>query len=241
MLELYQFQHSSFCLKVRLGLEAKKLTYRIVEIKPGIGQLQIFKLSGQKQLPVLKDGENVISDSTAIIEYLEKITKEPSLVPKDPKEAAIVEMIEDWADTALAKSVRLELIKAASMDPLLREALLPESFPGSLKNLVNTLPFELINGVNEIINTNQSQQLLDSLKKISKSVSVNQYLVGNSLTIADLAVAAQLSLLCFPFSSGKRLYHKGCPGFADNPQLKDLFDWRDELEEKLFEKDPATL
>ncbi len=241
MLELYQFKHSPFCLKVRLGLNAKKLSYRIIEIQPGVGQVNIFRLSGQKKLPVLKDGENVISDSTSIIEYLENITKESPLIPNNPKEAAIAHVIEDWADTTLAKAVRLELIKAVATDSSLREALLPEDSPRSLKSLVKTLPFDFINGITEVIHQNESQNLIKSLDKISNLISSNEYLVGDGLSIADIAVSAQLSFLKFPYSSGINLTNKGCPGFSDNPKLQRLFKWRDDLEQHLFAVDPALI
>ena len=39
MLELHQFRHSAFCLKVRMVLQAKGLSYRTVDVSPGIGQL----------------------------------------------------------------------------------------------------------------------------------------------------------------------------------------------------------
>ena len=55
MLTLYQFKHSAFCLKTRLALHAKKIQYRVEEVSPGIGQIEIFQISGQKQLPVIKD------------------------------------------------------------------------------------------------------------------------------------------------------------------------------------------
>ena len=63
MLELHQFHHSPFCLKVRMCLKAKRLGFRTVEIRPGIGQLDLFRLSGQRQVPVLVDGDTVLSDS----------------------------------------------------------------------------------------------------------------------------------------------------------------------------------
>ena len=109
--------------------------------------------------------------------------------------------------------------------------------------------------INYRINGNRSTTPSTSLKKvlkvcstigltriaeISQLVSCNQWLVGNSLSIADLAIAAQLSLLSFPASSGELLFEKGCPGFADNPQLTNLFEWRDAIEKNLMETDPAT-
>ena len=241
MLELYQFEHSPFCLKVRLGLNAKKLSFRIIEIKPGIGQVDVFRLSGQRKVPILKDRENVISDSTSIIEYLESITKDPKLIPEDPKEAAIAHVLEDWADTTLSTAVRLELIKAVAVDPSLREALLPEDSTKSLKSIIKSLPFEFINGISEVINPAESQNLIKSLEKLSNLISPNKHLVGDSISLADIAVSAQLSFLRFPYSSGSSLYNKGCPGFCDNPELEKLFQWRDEIEEKCLRNTPALL
>jgi glutathione S-transferase len=53
MLELHQFRHSAFCEKVRLLLAAKQLPYSVVEVVPGLGQVQLYRLSGQRQVPVL--------------------------------------------------------------------------------------------------------------------------------------------------------------------------------------------
>ncbi|MEY4746433.1 MAG: hypothetical protein RLZZ442_1025, partial [Cyanobacteriota bacterium] len=71
-MQLHQFRHSAFCEKVRLVLAAKRLDYTVVEVTPGIGQLELFRLSGQRQVPVLVDGAEVIADSTAIALYLER-------------------------------------------------------------------------------------------------------------------------------------------------------------------------
>ena len=58
MLELHQFRHSAFCLKVRMVLQAKGLSFRTVEVTPGVGQVAVFRLSGQRQVPVLVDGDH---------------------------------------------------------------------------------------------------------------------------------------------------------------------------------------
>ncbi len=240
MLELYQFRHSPFCLKVRLALKAKKLTFKEIDVQPGIGQINIFKLSGQKKLPVLKDGENLIVDSTEIIKYLEDLQTAPSLFPNDSKEAATAQLLTDWADTTLAKSVKLELIKEATKNQSLREILLTEKLPTSIGNLINNLPYKYFNGIAENINKDESQRLLDNLKQLSSALTSHEYLVGQSLSIADLAIASQLSLLKFPYSSGNTLFNKGCKVFSDNPELKNLFEWRDKMEEKLLEVEPEN-
>ena len=86
MLELYQFEASAFAEKARLILDYKQLPYRKVEVTPGMGQVEVFQLSGQRQVPVLKDHEQVIPDSTAIALYLEKAYPDRPLVPTDPRQ-----------------------------------------------------------------------------------------------------------------------------------------------------------
>ena len=215
-------------------LEAKALKYKAKEITPGIGQVAIFRLSGQRQVPVLVDGENVISDSTAIIRYIEEINPEPKLIPEDPKEEGIMHLLENWADTTLAQSVRNTLIQAAAIDPELRIALLPNELPFQIQQIISGVSCELISDVSAVLNKGEGAKLLTSLEKLSNILKSNKWVVGNKLSFADIAIAAQLSLLRFPASAGNKLAGKGCPGFTDHPHLKELFLWRDELENSLM-------
>ena len=236
MLELHQFRHSAFCLKVRMVLQAKGLSYRTVEVTPGIGQVAVFRLSGQRQVPVLVDGESVLSDSSAIARHLEQLDPDPALLPSDPLEAAQVHLIEDWADTTLASAARIALLQAAALDGELRLALLPDDVPDPLRSVMGALPGGWLNSVSEMVNSSERVDLLASLEHLAASVQENPWLVGQSMTLADLSVAAQLSLLRFPVSSGSQLAGKGVPGLSDHPRLQPLFQWRDQLELKLMER-----
>ena len=82
--------------------------------------------------------------------------------------------------------------------------------------------------------------MLSSLMALAEGLDKNEHLVGNTLTLADLAVAAQLSLLRFPGSSGDSLAGRGVPGLSDHPRLQSLFHWRDQLEAQLIQRDPAA-
>ena len=75
------------------------------------------------------------------------------------------------------------------------------------------------------------QKLLEAL---SKSLINKKYLVGDSLSIADISIAAQLSLIKFPKSAGPILSGEGCQEYINNPYLENLFMWRNNLEEYLF-------
>ena len=229
MLELYQFRHSAFCEKVRLNLAARGLDYTVVEVTPGLGQLELFRLSGQRQVPVLRDGAEVIADSSAIAVYLDGQGKAPPLIPADPLERARVLLLEDWADTTLAAGVRLALWQAASQDGVLRGALLPEATPGPLRSLLGAFPGELLSSLGEVISRDGRQQLQTSLEQLAMLVDSQPFLVGDQLSLADLAVAAQLYLLRFPASAGAPLAGLGVPGVADHPLLLPLFAWRDRL------------
>ena len=136
MMELHQFRHSAFCLKVRMVLQAKGLSFRTVEVTPGVGQVAVFRLSGQRQVPVLVDGDQVIADSSAIALHLDQREPDPALIPTDPRQAAQVHLLEDWADTTLAMAGRSSLVQAAALDPELRVALLPDDLPDPVRSVM---------------------------------------------------------------------------------------------------------
>ena len=63
-IELYQFRHSPFCLKVRMALHAKSLAFKEIGVSPGVREIGLFRLSGLRQVPVVVNGEKEISGST---------------------------------------------------------------------------------------------------------------------------------------------------------------------------------
>jgi glutathione S-transferase len=232
MLELHQFRHSAFCEKVRLVLAAKGLEYRAIEVTPGLGQLELYRLSGQRQVPVLVDGAEVVADSSAIALHLEARAPQPPLLPADSAQRAQVLLLEDWADTTLATAARVALVQAAAGDPVLRSALLPEAMPDGLRSLVGAIPAGLLSGLGQVVQVvdhGALQLLRASLDQLSSLVQAQPYLVGSHLSLADLAVTAQLSLLSFPASAGAPLAGRGVPGLADDPALEPLFRWRDRI------------
>jgi glutathione S-transferase len=233
MLELHQFKHSAFCEKVRLVLAAKGLEAKLVEVVPGVGQLEIFRLSGQRQVPVLVDGDEVIADSTEIALHLEQRHPVPPLLPADPEERAQVLLMEDWADTALSTGCRRALLQAAATNPKLRSALLPEATPSALRQLVSALPGGLMGPLSDTLSSLvaplEARQLHRSLEQLSQCVASRDHLVGSRLSLADLAVVAQLSLLRFPATAEAPIAGEGVNGIADNPLFEPLFHWRDRI------------
>ena len=233
MLELHQFRHSPYCLKVRMALAAKKLEYRTVEITPAIGQIDIFQKTGQKKLHVLFDKETTIHDSSSIIRHLEKIEIESKLIPEDLKEASQAQIIENWADTTLAKSIKIVFLEELTKNPILISSLFAKEISYSMQKLLLNIPTKIASQVSGFINQKEKESLKQNLEYLSNLIDKENFFIGNKLSIADISVASHLSLLKFPNSSGESLKGKGCSLIINDPSLQNLFNWRDLIEDKV--------
>jgi glutathione S-transferase len=239
MLELYQFELSHYSEKVRLILDYKGLAYRKIEVTPGIGQLDVYRLSGQRQVPVLKDGSEVIADSTAIAEYLDKKYSDKPIIPEDPKLRGLCLLMEQWADESIGLNGRICLFSALGQDPSFRQSSLPTTAPEFVKTLVGAVPNELFAmlglGVGLIPNAVKTAQ--DAMKRNLTSlcfILMNQpYLVMDRPTLADLTVAALTMYIKFPagpyLDVPESLKGRGVPGIADVGTFEPFFKWRDQL------------
>ncbi|XP_065563958.1 maleylacetoacetate isomerase-like isoform X2 [Artemia franciscana] len=95
---LYSYFRSSCSWRVRAALSLKGLDYEIEAvnlIKDGGQQLSedYKKINLMAQVPALKVDDTVITQSLSIMEYLEEICPEPSLLPKTALERAKVREI----------------------------------------------------------------------------------------------------------------------------------------------------
>ena len=233
MLELHQFRHSPYCLKVRMALAAKKLEYRTVEITPAIGQIDIFQKTGQKKLPVLFDNELTIHNSSLIIRHLEEIKIEPRLFPDNPKNLSQAQIIENWADTTLARSIKIVFLEEIMKSPKLISYLLESKISDSMQKFFDIIPLNIGSQISGLINQKEKELLKSNLDNLTNLIEKENFLVGRELSIADISVASHLSLLSFPDSSGEALKGKGCSTYLNDPSLNNLFKWRDAIEDKL--------
>ncbi|MDJ1180480.1 glutathione S-transferase family protein [Roseofilum sp. BLCC_M91] len=239
MLELYQFEFSQFSEKVRLILDYKELDYRTIEVTPGVGQLEVLKISGQRQVPVLKDGNTVIADSTAIALYLDRQYPEKPIIPTEARQRGLCLMMEEWADESIGVKSRKALYGGLSQDQLFRTAVLPSPTPDFIKTLVSSVPREFFQvlGYGVGASPEEIQAAQDSLKQDLEALSLilvdHPYLVCDRPTLADLAVAGLSIFIKFPegnyLNIPEALQGKGIPGLADNPSYQPFFEWRDRL------------
>jgi glutathione S-transferase len=98
-LRLYAIPFSTNVERVALALGHKGLTADVVMCDPA-DRAPVREVSGQELVPVLVDDGEVVTDSSRIVEHLERRFPEPTLFPGEPARAAEVRLFVDWFDRA---------------------------------------------------------------------------------------------------------------------------------------------
>jgi glutathione S-transferase len=106
MLRLYRFPYSTNVERVALALAHKGLEVESVPVDPA-DRAPLRAVSGQDLVPVLVDGDTIISDSTRILHHLEARFPDPPLFPADRARAAEVEVFLDWFNRAWKREPNL--------------------------------------------------------------------------------------------------------------------------------------
>lgn len=92
---------SPYVRKVLAVLAFKEIPFEIDPIVPFFGNDEFSKLSPLRRIPVLIDGDVVVNDSSAIVQYLEEIAPEPSILPETPVKRAQARWLEEFADSRM--------------------------------------------------------------------------------------------------------------------------------------------
>jgi maleylacetoacetate isomerase len=85
-MELYNFHRSSASYRVRIALALKGLSYdyKPVHLRKNEQFTESYAaVSAARLVPLLVDGEHTLTQSLAIIEYLDETHPEPPLLPRD--------------------------------------------------------------------------------------------------------------------------------------------------------------
>jgi maleylpyruvate isomerase len=88
-MKLYHYFRSSASYRVRIALNLKKLAYELVaiDLRPGVSAQrspEYLALNPQGLVPVLVDADRTLTQSLAIIEYLDETHPQPPLLPPEP-------------------------------------------------------------------------------------------------------------------------------------------------------------
>jgi glutathione S-transferase len=95
VLRLYRIPHSTNVERVALALAHKGLEVESIWVDAG-DRSAVRKVSRQTLVPVLEDGDEVVVDSTRILEHLEERYPQRPLYPEDTAPRAEMEVFVDW-------------------------------------------------------------------------------------------------------------------------------------------------
>lgn len=164
---LYGSSMSPFVRKVLAFAAEKGLE---LELKPlGLGNKdpEFLEASPFGKIPGFRDGDFAISDSTAIVVYLEGVRPDPNLIPVEPQARARTIYWDEFADTILA---------ACGGKMFFNRIVGPR--------------FLKIEGDEAIASKAETQELPPLLDYLERSIPDGGYLVEDRLTLADIAVAS---------------------------------------------------
>jgi glutathione S-transferase len=102
VITIYQYSTSPFAEKIRRALAYKGVEFEIHAV-PRDKVDDYAAISPAGKFPVIEDRDAGVSvyDSTDIIEYLDATFPGRPLIPADPATAALAHVLEDWADESL--------------------------------------------------------------------------------------------------------------------------------------------
>ncbi len=227
--KLYQFPISHYCEKTRWNLDAKGLSYDIENLMPGAHRMVTKRLTkgGRGTVPVLVDRGVVVADSTEIALHLERTyPSTPALVPVTGSERERVLELEAYFDETAGKHVRRWAYAHLFAGNADIAPLMFGGFPTPLRLLGRAL----LPVIKQVIRrqyqltppkVEESRvKLLEGLERLEREIQgdPSRYLVGSSLSIADLAAASLYGPLLAPEGSPYALR----PGEVVPPAIAEL-------------------
>ncbi|WP_445660799.1 glutathione S-transferase family protein [Acinetobacter sp. F16] len=201
MRTLYQFPLSHFCEKARWLLDHKELEYVAHNLIPGVHRAFAQLKTGQNRLPILRDQDRWIADSTEIALYLDEVYPEHSLLRADLQKRELALGINQQA-TELGMHVRRWGLahtlsqSEESLDILIGEKGYLRQFEKYSKPVIKAL---LSKGYQ--LNADkvaESKQRMDALIELLNQRLIEnhgRYFVGERLGLADIAVCSMLAPL----------------------------------------------
>ncbi|HET9716548.1 MAG TPA: maleylacetoacetate isomerase [Pseudolabrys sp.] len=171
-MKLFSYFRSSAAYRVRIALNLKNLDYDMVAVhltKDGGRQhtAEYRAINPQARVPALElDNGEVLTQSLAIIEYLDEVQPDPPLLPRDPVERA--------------KSRSLAQTIACDIHPL--------------NNLI-TLQYlrRQLRHEQPEIDTWYHHWILEGFTALEKMLKASPYACGSQVTIADICLVPQVA------------------------------------------------
>ena len=171
---LYGSSFSPFVRKVLAFASEKEIALESRNIRLGDPDPEFRLASPFGKMPALVDGDYRLADSSAIIHYLEAKYPRPPLIPADPQQRGKTIWWEEFADTVLMGCLAKMFFNRVVAPVFLRR-----------------------DGDLELAAKAEREEWPPILDHLERSLPESGYLVGQELTLADIAVASPLANLSY--------------------------------------------
>ena len=163
---------SPFVRAVLMGLEEKAFGWRLQPLAPGASKgPEHLARHPFGRVPAVEHGDFQFYETQAVLRYLERIQPEPSLTPADPQKAARMDQIMGLNDWYLFTHAMAPIGFPRVVAPRI-------GFPADDSKVAEALPRAEI-----------------CVGELARLLGDQPFLAGATLSLADLMVAPQLSLL----------------------------------------------
>ncbi len=178
MITIYGSSLSPYVRKVLSFAAEKGIEVDLEPVELRGNSPEYLEASPFRRMPALRDGDFTLADSSAIIHYLDARFPEPVLIPADPELRGRTVWFDEFADTILVACGR----------KMFFNRIVAPRFLGQAGDL-------------EAADVAEKEELPPILDYLERTIPASGgYLVGGSITLADIAVAS-------PFVN---LAHVGC-------------------------------
>ncbi|MBS1301805.1 glutathione S-transferase family protein [Loktanella sp. SALINAS62] len=172
MNRLYHYPLSPFSRKVRLSLAEKRIEVELTQERYWEKDTDFLRRNPAGKVPVLRLGNKLMSESTAICEYLEETHPNPPLLPRDADGAYEARRLVGWFDDTFYHECTAKLLGERVF-----------------RKVMNT-------GYPDSTNVKAgSRAVRFHLDYMASLLEKRRWLAGNEMTLADFAAAAQVSCL----------------------------------------------
>jgi glutathione S-transferase len=164
---VYGSSISPFVRKVLAFAAEKGIAIELKQIGLGNKDPEFLEASPFGKMPGFRDGDFAISDSSAIVAYLEAVKPEPNLIPTDAQARARTIWFDEFSDTILF----------ACGGKIFFNRVVAPRFLGQ-------------QGDEEVASKAECEELPPLLDYLEGAIPPSGYLVEDRLTLADIAVAS---------------------------------------------------
>jgi glutathione S-transferase len=171
-MKIYGVPLSVHTRKVIVAARLKEVPFElqvVIPVIPGNPPPNWRDISPTGLIPAIEDDGFLLADSTAIIHYMERKNPKPALLPAANREFGAALFLDAWAGSALFRSVVHPIFHNQVVNPMIRKIAADQAAIDAAKTEAAPEAFGYL-----------------------ESLDPGDFLVGGTLTIADLAVVSNL-------------------------------------------------